>query len=60
MPTLLAAEAPTIATGIAQVTSVAQSALGIITGNELLMALFCVTLVGVGFGVISRAKSAAL
>lgn len=60
MPTVLAAEAPTITAGIQQVTAVAQSALGIISGNELLMALFCVSLVGVGFGVISRAKSAAL
>ncbi len=47
MPTVLAAEAPTISAGIQQVTAVAQSALGIISGNELLMALFCVSLVGV-------------
>lgn len=33
--------------------------MGIITGNEVLMVLFCAGLVGVGFGVIRRAKGAA-
>lgn len=41
------------------VVSLANSGMQIITGNEVLFVLFVSSLIGVGFGVIRRAKGAA-
>ena len=44
---------------LTQISSLVTTGLGIITGNDVLMVLFCGTLLGVGFRVISQAKRAA-
>lgn len=44
---------------LTQISSLATSALGIITENEVLMVFFCAGLLGVGFRVIRQAKRAA-
>lgn len=49
----------TLSTALTQVGNLVSTAMGIITGNEVLMVLFCGGLLGVGFKVISQAKRAA-
>lgn len=41
------------------VVTLASNAFSIITGNQILMVLFCASLMSVGFGVIISAKHAA-
>ena len=48
-----------ISQAMSTVVTLANNAMQIITGNEVLMVLFVASLIGVGFGVIRRAKSAA-
>lgn len=43
---------------LTQVTSLVTSAMSIITGNDVLMVLFCGGLLGVGFKIIAQAKHA--
>lgn len=43
---------------LANVSTLVTTAMGVITGNEVLMVLFCGGLLGVGFKVISQAKHA--
>lgn len=54
---VVAAES-SITSAVSEVVNLASSALGIITGNTVLMVMFCAGLIGVGFGVIRKAKSA--
>lgn len=44
---------------LTQVGSLVTTAMGTITGNDVLMVLFCGGLLGVGFRIISQAKRAA-
>ncbi len=46
--------------GLAAVASVLATCVGTITDNALLMALFCTSLVGAGFGLVGRAKNSVL
>lgn len=46
-------------TALTQVVSLVSSAMTVITGNDVLMVLFCGGLLGVGFKIISQAKHAA-
>lgn len=46
-------------TALTTISTLVTTALGIITGNDVLMVLFCGALLGVGFRVISQAKRAA-
>lgn len=38
--------------------TLATTAIGIVTGNEVLMVMFCGGLLGVGFKIVSQAKKA--
>lgn len=49
----------TLTEALAEITSLVSSAVGIITGNDILMILFCGGLLGVGFRIVSQAKRAA-
>jgi len=44
---------------LTQIQSLVTTALGMITGNTVLMVFFCGGLLGVGFRIISQAKRAA-
>lgn len=46
--------------GLTAVSSVIETCMTMISGNALLMALFCTALVGSGFGLVSRAKNSVL
>lgn len=48
-----------MAAALTQISSLATTALGIITENDVLMIFFCAGLLGVGFKVIRQAKRAA-
>ena len=48
-----------MATALVEVGNLVTTAMGIITGNEVLMVLFCGGLLGVGFTIIKQAKQAA-
>lgn len=52
-------EASTITTALSTVSTLATNAIGIITGNDVLMVMFCGGLLGIGFRVIRQAKRAA-
>lgn len=60
---LLSAQAPavpaTITTALGNIGTVITQAIGIITGNDVLMVFFCGCLLGVGYKVIKQAKRAA-
>ena len=60
MGILAAAEgATTLTTALDNIGTVVTKAVSIITGNEVLMIIFCGCLLGVGFRVVSQAKRAA-
>lgn len=44
---------------LVQVSELVTTAMGVITGNEVLMVLFCGGLLGIGFKIISQAKRSA-
>lgn len=48
-----------ISDALTQLTSLVSSALAMITGNTVLMVLFCGGLLGVAYRIISQAKRAA-
>lgn len=48
----------TITSALSEISSLVTTAIGIITGNTVLMVLFCGGLLGVGFRIISQAKRA--
>lgn len=48
-----------IATYLENLSTIASSALTIVTGNPVLMVMFCGGLLGVGFKIIKQAKRAA-
>lgn len=48
-----------ITTALSSVQEIVTSALGIITGNPILMVMFCGGLLGVGFRAIKQAKRTA-
>lgn len=58
---ILAAEegATALTTALSNITSVVSTGVSIITGNEVLMVIFCGCLLGIGFRVIKQAKRAA-
>lgn len=58
MPVLLAEAGTSVSSAVSEVVSLASSAISIITGNPVLMIMFCAGLVGVGFGVVRKAKGA--
>lgn len=47
-----------MADALTQVSNLVTTAMGIITGNDVLMVLFCGGLLGVGFKIIAQAKRA--
>ena len=51
--------ATAMSTALGQITDVVSTCFSIITGNQILMVCFVACIVGIGFGVISRAKAAA-
>ena len=58
---ILAAEegATTLSTALSNISTVVSTGISIITGNEVLMIIFCGALLGVGFKVLKSAKRAA-
>lgn len=46
-------------TALSTIGDVVTTAVGIITGNPILMVLFCGGLLGIGFAVVKKAKGAA-
>lgn len=53
------ATAGTMTSGLTDMGSVVTTAFGIITGNAILMALFCASLLGAAFKIIKQGKKAA-
>lgn len=47
-----------MATALTEISSLVTTAFSIITGNDILMVLFCGGLLGVGFRIIAQAKEA--
>ena len=58
MQTMLLAEASTtsMADAVSSVFTIASQALGVVTGNAVLMTFFCAGIIGVACGVISHLK----
>lgn len=48
----------TMADALTQIGTLATKAIGIVTGNNVLMIMFCGGLLGIGFKVIAQAKHA--
>ena len=57
MPSLVAeASAVSMSQAVSDIFTIASSALGVVTGNAVLMTFFCAGLVGIACGVIRSLK----
>jgi hypothetical protein len=59
MGVLGAETAMTVTSALSEISTLVSTGVSIITGNDVLMILFCGGLMGVGFRIISQAKRAA-
>lgn len=60
LPSILAATDVTMTDALAEISKLVTTAIGLITGNMVLMVCFCGGLLGIGFTIIRQAKRAAM